>query len=68
MTLRQHPNLDSSDHLLAEIAIVDPTGAIICTNRKWEETAGIGRLAQTEPYWNSSRNARRRADGAAAMR
>jgi hypothetical protein len=52
MTLRQHPNLDSSDHLLAEIAIVDPTCAIICTNRKWEETAGIGRLAQTEPYWN----------------
>jgi diguanylate cyclase (GGDEF)-like protein len=52
MTLRQHPNLDPSDHLLAEIAIVDPTGAIICTNRKWEETARIGRLSQTEPYWN----------------
>ena len=50
--LRQRPNLDLSDYLFAEIAVVDPTGAITCTNRKWKETAGIGGLSQTEPNWN----------------
>jgi diguanylate cyclase (GGDEF)-like protein len=52
MTLRQHPNLDLSDHLPAEIAVVDPTGAITYTNRKWKETARIGKLSQTEANWN----------------
>jgi hypothetical protein len=52
MTLRQHPNLDLSDHLRAEIVVVDPTGAITCTNRKWEETARIGKLSQAGTNWN----------------
>jgi hypothetical protein len=43
-TLRQRPDLDLSDHLPAEIAVVDPTGAISCTKRKWEETARIAGL------------------------
>jgi diguanylate cyclase (GGDEF)-like protein len=50
--LRELPSLDLSDYLLAEIAVVDPTGAITCTNRKWKETARIGKLSQTEANWN----------------
>ena len=49
MTLRQS---DLSDYLLAEIAVVDPTGAIVRTNRKWKQTAKIGELVQKEPTWN----------------
>jgi diguanylate cyclase (GGDEF)-like protein len=49
MTLRQS---DLSDHLLAEIAVVDPTGSIVRTNRKWKQTAKIGELSQKEPTWN----------------
>ena len=49
MTLKQS---DLSDYLLAEIAVVDPTGAIVRTNRKWKQTAKIGELVQKEPTWN----------------
>jgi diguanylate cyclase (GGDEF)-like protein len=49
MTLRQS---DLSDYLLAEIAVVDPTGAIARTNRKWRQTAEIGKLGQEQPNWN----------------
>jgi diguanylate cyclase with GGDEF domain len=43
---------DLSDYLLAEIAVVDPSGAIARTNRKWKQTAKIGRLAQKQASWN----------------
>jgi diguanylate cyclase (GGDEF)-like protein len=43
---------DLSDSLLAEIAVVDPTGAIAHVNRKWEETARIGMLSPKPTGWN----------------
>jgi diguanylate cyclase (GGDEF)-like protein len=43
---------DLSDFLFAEIAVVDPTGAITRCNRKWEETARIGMLSPKQPGWN----------------
>ena len=49
MTLKQSV---LSDYLLAEIAVVDPTGAIARTNRKWKQTAKIGKLAHKQPSWN----------------
>jgi diguanylate cyclase (GGDEF)-like protein len=49
MTLKQS---DLSDYLLAEIAVVDQSGAIARTNRKWKQTAKIGELAQKQPSWN----------------
>ncbi len=45
-------NFDLSDFLVAEIAVVDPAGAIAHCNRKWEETARIGMLAPKQPSWN----------------
>jgi diguanylate cyclase (GGDEF)-like protein len=51
-TLRQSASPDLSDHLLAEIAVVDSTGAITASNRKWEETARIGMLSQRRRSWN----------------
>jgi diguanylate cyclase (GGDEF)-like protein len=48
----QNMNLDLSDFLVAEIAVVDPTGAIVHCNRKWEETATIGMLLPKQPGWN----------------
>ena len=44
--------LDLSDHLFAEIAVVDPAGAIVHCNRKWEETAKTGMLSSRLPGWN----------------
>jgi GGDEF domain-containing protein len=44
--------LDLSDFLLAEIAVVDPSGAIRHGNRKWEETARIGALSPKKLGWN----------------
>ena len=44
--------LDLSDFLLAEIAVVDPAGAIVHCNRKWEETAKTGMLSSKPPGWN----------------
>jgi diguanylate cyclase (GGDEF)-like protein len=48
----QNMKLDLSDFLIAEIAVVDPTGAIAHCNRKWEETARIGILSPKQPGWN----------------
>jgi diguanylate cyclase (GGDEF)-like protein len=45
-------NLELSDSLLTEIAVVDPSGAIARCNRKWEETARIGMLSPKKPGWN----------------
>jgi diguanylate cyclase (GGDEF)-like protein len=44
--------LDLSDFLLAEIAVVDRTGAIAHCNRKWDETARTGMLSPKQPAWN----------------
>ncbi len=44
--------LDLSDFLLAEIAVVDPSGTIRHGNRKWEETARIGALSPKKLGWN----------------
>jgi diguanylate cyclase (GGDEF)-like protein len=43
---------DLSDFLVAEIAVVDPTGAIVHCNRKWKETARVGLLAAKQSGWN----------------
>ena len=44
--------LDLSDHLIAEIAVVDRGGAIVHCNRKWNETAKIGVLGFKPKGWN----------------
>ena len=44
--------LDLSDHLIAEIAVVDQSGAIVHCNRKWNETAKIGVLGFKPKGWN----------------
>jgi diguanylate cyclase (GGDEF)-like protein len=49
MTLKQN---DLSDYLLAEIAVVHQNGAIARTNRKWKQTATIGKLSRKQPNWN----------------
>jgi diguanylate cyclase (GGDEF)-like protein len=41
-----------SDFLAAEIAVVDPTGAIVRVNRKWDETARVGALSPKQSGWN----------------
>src|ERR1700674_4604824 len=51
-TLIQNVKLDLSDFLVAEIAVVDPSGAIVHCNRKWGETARIGMLPPKQPAWN----------------
>src|ERR1700724_587764 len=48
----QNVKLDISDFLHEEIAVVDPTGAIVHCNRKWEQTARIGKLSPRRPGWN----------------
>jgi diguanylate cyclase (GGDEF)-like protein len=48
----QNTALGFSDFLVAEIAVVGPTGAITRCNRKWEETARIGMLSPKQPGWN----------------
>ena len=45
-----HPDL--SDFIDAEIAVVDAHGAIVHGNRKWDETARIGRLLPAPSGWN----------------
>jgi diguanylate cyclase (GGDEF)-like protein len=42
--------LNLSDFLVAEIAVVDSTGAIVHCNQKWMETAKTGSLSPTQ--WN----------------
>ena len=51
-TVIENIKLDLSDFLAAEIAVVDPTGAIVHCNRKWKETAKIGMLAAKPSGWN----------------
>ena len=48
----QNIKLDLSDHLIAEIAVVDQSGAIVHCNRKWNETAKIGALGFKPTGWN----------------
>lgn len=48
----QNAKLDLSDFLVAEIAVVDPSGTIARCNRKWDETARIGKLSAKQPGWN----------------
>ncbi len=48
----QNLSLDLSDCLAAEIAVVDPSGEIVCVNRKWRETARIGMLSSKQPGLN----------------
>jgi diguanylate cyclase (GGDEF)-like protein len=44
--------LDLSEYVIAEIAVVDQSGAIVHTNRRWKETAKVGRLLPKKPGWN----------------
>ena len=48
----QNIKLDLSDHFIAEIAVVDQSGAIVHCNRKWNETAKIGALGFKPTGWN----------------
>jgi diguanylate cyclase (GGDEF)-like protein len=50
--LNQKLNLGLADYVLAEIAVVDRTGAVIHSNRKWDETAKTGGLLSKQPCWN----------------
>ena len=45
-------DLNLSDWLTAEIAVVDASGAIIHVNRKWQDTARAGGLAACSEGWN----------------
>lgn len=48
----QSSALELSDWLAAEIAVVDPSGAIVRKNRTWDETAKAGGLASRDSGWN----------------
>jgi diguanylate cyclase (GGDEF)-like protein len=48
----ENMKLDLSDFLAAEIAVIDPGGAIVHCNQKWKETAKIGMLAPKPSGWN----------------
>jgi len=48
----ENAKLELSDFLVAEIAVVDQTGAIVHCNRKWNETATIGLLPAKPTGWN----------------
>ena len=48
----QNTHLDLSDFIDAEIVVVDAAGAIVHGNRKWNETARIGKLLPKLPGWN----------------
>jgi len=48
----ENVNVDLSDFIVAEIAVVDAIGAIVHGNRKWSKTARIGRLSPKESGWN----------------
>jgi diguanylate cyclase (GGDEF)-like protein len=50
--LFQNLRLDLSDLIDAEISVVDAIGAIVCCNRKWDETARIGELLTKPAGWN----------------
>jgi hypothetical protein len=48
----ENVKFDLSDYLVAEIAVVDQSGAIVHCNRKWEETAKTGMLFPKLAGWN----------------
>ncbi len=48
----ENVEFDLSDYLVAEIAVVDQSGAIVHCNRKWEETAKTGMLFPKLAGWN----------------
>jgi diguanylate cyclase (GGDEF)-like protein len=50
--LTQNTKLDLADYVSAEIVVVDCTGAIVQSNRKWRETAQTGGLSSKHPSWN----------------
>jgi diguanylate cyclase (GGDEF)-like protein len=50
--LTQNIELDLADYVVAEIAVVDSTGAVVHCNRKWEETAKTGGLLPKQLGWN----------------
>jgi hypothetical protein len=43
----QNQKLDFANYVVAEIAVVDRTGAVVHYNCRWEETAKIGGLPQS---------------------
>jgi hypothetical protein len=45
-------NVELSDSIAAEIAVVDATGTIVHSNRKWHETAKVGGLSAKPSGWN----------------
>jgi diguanylate cyclase (GGDEF)-like protein len=52
LPLTQNTEIDLADYVTAEIAVVDGTGAVVHTNRKWQETAKAGGLVSKRPGWN----------------
>lgn len=50
--MSQSSALELSDWLAAEIAVVDPSGAIVRSNRMWDETAKSGGLMARDTGWN----------------
>jgi diguanylate cyclase (GGDEF)-like protein len=50
--MSQSSALELSDWLAAEIAVVDPSGAIVRSNRMWDETAKSGGLTPRDSGWN----------------
>ena len=48
----QNVSIELSDSLMSEIAVVDPNGAIVYCNRKWNDAACIGGLIPKEQGWN----------------
>lgn len=48
----QSPELNLADSVIAEIAVIDSTGAVVHSNRKWKETAKTGGLLPKQPCWN----------------
>ena len=45
-------SIELSDWLAAEIVVVDGSGAIVRSNRRWDETARMGGLAAKPSGWN----------------
>jgi diguanylate cyclase (GGDEF)-like protein len=50
--LAQKMDLDLAEFLAAEIAVVSRSGAIVYCNKKWNETAEIGKLSSKRARWN----------------
>jgi predicted signal transduction protein with EAL and GGDEF domain len=52
LLLIENMELDLTDYVGAEIAVVDRAGAVVHCNRKWEETAKAGGLVPKQAGWN----------------